>query len=188
MSIEIPKIIKTKCYSDQRGYLQEVFLKKKYKKDFKFSLVTLSKKNVFRGFHFQQKKQQTKLIYLAKGALLDIVIDLRKKSKNFGKVFKFKLKEKNILYIPKGFAHGYVSLSKESILIYYMNNYRDSKIEDYEKTSFWLENNNFKVLRMGKGASKEISYKSKNIIDYANSNETSDLLDIFLLKNCKFLL
>ena len=53
---------------------------------------------------------------------------------------------------------------------------------------YLLENNNFKVLRMGKGTSKEISYKSKNIIDYANSNETSDLLDIFLLKNCKFLI
>ena len=129
MTIEIPKIINNKCYYDKRGYLKEIYLRKNFKKNFIFSLVTFSKKNVFRGFHFQQKKQQTKLIYLVKGALLDIVIDLRKKSKNFGKVFKFKLKEKNILYIPKGFAHGYVSLSKESILIYYMNNYRDSKSE-----------------------------------------------------------
>jgi len=129
MGIEIPKIIKTKCYSDSRGYLQEIYLKKSYKKDFKFSLITSSKKNVFRGFHFQTKKQQVKLLYLVKGKILDIVIDLRKKSKTFGRAFKFKLKEKNILYIPKGFAHGYLSLANESILIYYMTNYRDYKSE-----------------------------------------------------------
>ena len=130
MSNEIPKIIKTKCYYDKRGYLQEIYLKKKYKENFIFSLVTLSKKNVFRGFHFQIKKQQTKLIYVAKGRVLDIAIDLRKKSKTFGKVFKFHLKEKNILYIPKGFAHGYLSQSNESILIYYMTNYRSQKNEN----------------------------------------------------------
>ena len=90
----------------------------------------MSKKNVFRGFHFQIKKQQTKLIYVAKGRVLDIAIDLRKKSKTFGKVFKFHLKEKNILYIPKGFAHGYLSQSNESILIYYMTNYRSQKNEN----------------------------------------------------------
>ena len=121
MSIEIPKVIKTKCYNDRRGYLQEIYLKKKLKKNFNFSLVTLSKKNVFRGFHFQIKNQQAKLIYLVKGKVLDIVLDLRKKSKNFGKVFKFNLKEKDILYIPRGFAHGYLALSKENILIYYMD-------------------------------------------------------------------
>ena len=85
---------------------------------------------MFRGFHFQIKKQQTKLIYVAKGRVLDIAIDLRKKSKTFGKVFKFHLKEKNILYIPKGFAHGYLSQSNESILIYYMTNYRSQKNEN----------------------------------------------------------
>ena len=130
MSIEIPKIIKTKCYNDRRGYLQEIYLKKKLKKSFNFSLVTSSKKNVFRGFHFQLKKQQAKLIYLVKGRLFDIAIDLRRDSKNFGKVYKFNLKEKNILYIPKGFAHGYLSLSSQSVLIYYMTNYRNAKNEN----------------------------------------------------------
>ena len=126
---ETPKIIKSKCYYDSRGYLQEIYLEKKYKKKFIFSLVALSKKNVFRGFHFQHKNQQAKLVYIAKGHILDIVIDLRKKSKNFRKVYKFRLKEKNILYIPKGFAHGYLSLAKENILIYYLTNYRNPKNE-----------------------------------------------------------
>ena len=130
MSIETPKIIKRNCHYDKRGYLQEIYLKRKEKKIFKFSLITSSKKNVFRGFHFQLRKQQAKLVYIVKGKILDIVIDLRKKSKRFGKVYKFRLKEKDILYIPKGFAHGYLSLTSESIVLYYMTNYRDAKSEE----------------------------------------------------------
>ena len=130
MNIETPKIIKRICHYDKRGYLQEIYLKKKEKKIFKFSLITSSKKNVFRGFHFQLRKQQAKLVYIVKGKILDIVIDLRKKSKRFGKVYKFRLKEKDILYIPKGFAHGYLSLTSENIVLYYMTNYRDVKSEE----------------------------------------------------------
>ena len=130
MSLEIPKIIKTNCYYDKRGYLQEIYLKKNLKKNFKFSLITSSRRNVFRGFHFQSKNQQVKLIYLVKGSLLDIVIDLRRRSNNFGKAYRFKLREKNILYIPKGFAHGFLTLSAENILLYYMTNYRDAKNEN----------------------------------------------------------
>ena len=129
MSIEIPKIIKRNCHYDKRGYLQEIYLKKKEKKVFKFSLITSSKKNVFRGFHFQLRKQQAKLVYIVKGKILDIVIDLRKKSKNFKKTYKFNLKEKDILYIPKGFAHGYLSLASENIVLYYLTDYRDVKSE-----------------------------------------------------------
>ena len=130
MSLEIPKIIKANCYYDKRGYLQEIYLKKNLKKNFKFSLITFSRRNVFRGFHFQSKNQQVKLIYLVKGSILDIVIDLRRKSKNFGKAYRFKLREKNILYIPKGFAHGFLTLSAENVLLYYMTNYRDAKNEN----------------------------------------------------------
>ena len=130
MSIETPKIIRRNCHYDKRGYLQEIYLKKKEKKIFKFSLVTSSKKNVFRGFHFQSKKQQAKLVYIVKGKVLDIVIDLRKRSKKFANVYKFRLKEKDILYIPKGFAHGYLSLASENIVLYYLTEYRDAKSED----------------------------------------------------------
>ena len=130
MSIETPKIIRRNCHYDKRGYLQEIYLKKKEKKIFKFSLVTSSKKNVFRGFHIQLKKQQAKLVYIVKGKVLDIVIDLRIRSKKFAKVYKFRLKEKDILYIPKGFAHGYLSLASENIVLYYLTEYRDAKSED----------------------------------------------------------
>ena len=60
-----------------------------YFKKFKFFLLVSSKKNVFRGFHFQKRKQQEKLVVVVKGKIIDYCIDLRKKSKTFGKVFKF---------------------------------------------------------------------------------------------------
>ena len=131
MSIEIPKILKkSKCYYDRRGYLQEIYLRKNYDKEFKFSITTSSKKNVFRGLHFQLKNQQAKLVYVARGKILDIAVDLRRKSKTFGKVFKFTVKATNTLYVPKGFAHGYLCLSNETIVVYYLSNYRDPKNEN----------------------------------------------------------
>ena len=131
MLFEIPKILtKSKCHYDRRGYLQEIYLRKEQKQNFKFSILTSSKKNVFRGFHFQIRKQQAKLVYIVKGKIIDIAIDLRKKSKNFKKAYKFNLKEKDILYIPKGFAHGYLSLASENIVLYYMSDYRDVKSEE----------------------------------------------------------
>ena len=131
MFLEIPEILtKSKCYYDNRGYLQEIYLQKKQKQNFKFSIITSSKRNVFRGLHFQIKNQQAKLVYVVKGKILDICVDLRRKSKTFGKVFKFNVKETNTLYVPKGFAHGYLCRSKQTIVVYYLSNYRDPKNEN----------------------------------------------------------
>ena len=126
---QIPKIIKSKIYKDKRGSLKEIFKSKDYNKKFKFFLLVSSKKNVFRGFHFQKRKQQEKLVVLVKGKIIDYCIDLRKKSKTFGKVFKFTLKEKSVLLVPKGFAHGYTGVSKESLIVYCLSEYRYRKLE-----------------------------------------------------------
>ena len=67
---------------------------------------------------------------MARGKILDIAVDLRRKSKTFGKVFKFTVKATNTLYVPKGFAHGYLCLSNETIVVYYLSNYRDPKNEN----------------------------------------------------------
>ena len=87
------------------------------------------KKDVFRGLHFQFKKQQAKIVVIGSGKIIDYCLDLRKKSPNYLKVFKFKLKKNNILYIPKGFAHGYLSLSKNTQIIYFLSNYYSKKSE-----------------------------------------------------------
>ena len=66
---------------------------------------------------------------IGSGKIIDYCLDLRKKSPNYLKVFEFKLKKNNILYIPKGFAHGYLSLSKNTQIIYFLSNYYSKKSE-----------------------------------------------------------
>ena len=118
-------IVKQKDNTDKRGSLRETFNAKIIKKKFVFEYCTLSKKNVLRGFHFQTKSKQSKFINVVKGKILDVVVDLRKNSKTFGKVFKIILSKKNALglYIPAGFAHAYYSYEKENIIYYKLDNY-----------------------------------------------------------------
>ena len=124
-------IVKQKNNTDPRGNLRETFNDKILKKRFIFEYCTTSKKNVFRGFHFQLKNKQSKYVNVVKGKILDIVIDLRKKSKTFGKVFSIILSKKNALglFIPAGFAHAYYSFDKENIIYYKLDNYYNPKFE-----------------------------------------------------------
>ena len=125
-------VIKQKKHKDSRGSLRETFRKKIIKWDnLIFEYATVSKKKVLRGFHFQSKYQQAKFVTVLKGKILDCVIDLRKKSKTFGKSYKIILSDKNCLslYVPVGFAHAYYTYS-DSIIYYKLSNYYHSKFED----------------------------------------------------------
>ena len=79
----------------------------------------------------QLKKPQAKLVTVTHGRILDVVVDLRKNSKTFGKHFKIILSEKNCksLLIPAGFAHGFLTLDKENIVFYGNDNYRSANNE-----------------------------------------------------------
>jgi dTDP-4-dehydrorhamnose 3,5-epimerase len=125
-------IIKQTNNTDKRGNLRETFNNKILKKKFVFEYCTTSKKNVLRGFHFQTKYKQSKYVNVVKGKILDVVIDLRKKSKTFGKIFKIILSKENALglYIPAGFAHAYYSFNKENIIYYKLDNYYAPKYEN----------------------------------------------------------
>ena len=127
------KVVKQKKHSDNRGSLRETHNQKivKYEK-FIFEYCTVSKGRVLRGFHFQSKFQQAKYVNVVKGKILDCVIDLRKNSLTFGKVFKIILSEKNCLslYIPAGFAHAYYSYNKTNVIYYKLSNYYKPKFED----------------------------------------------------------
>ena len=126
------KIIKLKRNNDSRGYLAETYNKKLIGgKELVFDYKVISKKNIFRGFHFQYKFQQVKLISVLKGKILDCVIDLRKNSKTFGKTYKIILSEKNnlSLYVPNGFAHSYLTLDKENIVYYKLSNFYAPEFE-----------------------------------------------------------
>ena len=126
------KIIKLKKNLDKRGYLVETFRKSRiYDKNLVFDYSVFSKKNIIRGFHFQYKQSQAKSITVLKGKIFDCVIDLRKNSRTFGKVFKIILSEKNSLslYVPPGFAHSYLTLDKNNIVYYKLSNYYFPKFE-----------------------------------------------------------
>ena len=126
------KIIESPIYRDKRGYFREIFKHNFFlKQKFVFTCVSSSKRNVLRGLHLQTKYAQGKYLSVLKGEIFDTVVDLRKKSKNFGKSFSIKLSEKNgiSLYIPPGFAHGFVGLKKENVISYHCTNYRSKKHE-----------------------------------------------------------
>ena len=109
------KLIKSQIYRDKRGYLRETFRNKFIKKNFIFDVMSFSKKGVLRGLHIQTIKPQAKIITVTHGKILDVVVDLRKKSKSFGKYFSIVISDKSdfSFYIPEGFAHGFLCLSKK---------------------------------------------------------------------------
>ena len=151
-------IVKQKNNSDKRGNLRETFNDKILKKKFIFEYCTTSKKNVFRGFHFQIKNKQSKYVNVVKGKILDVVIDLRKNSKTFGEVFSIILSKKNAigLYIPAGFAHAYYSYDKENIIYYKLDNYYNPK---YESGIIY----NDPTIKISWPKKKRISKKDKNL-------------------------
>ena len=124
-------ILKSKTYRDKRGYFRELFKESLIKKRFPFQVMSFSKKNVIRGLHLQKTKSQGKFVTVIKGKIFDVVVDLRKNSKTFGKKFSIVLSDKNSksIYIPAGFAHGFCSLDKENYVIYSCTNYRDKLSE-----------------------------------------------------------
>ena len=126
------KLIKTNIFSDNRGFLKEIFRKNVVKnKDFPFDIFSSSKKNVLRGLHIQTKNPQAKIITVAHGKIFDVAVDLRKKSKTYGKHFSIEISYNSdfSLFIPSGFAHGFLCLSKTCLVYYKCTNYRDKKSE-----------------------------------------------------------
>ena len=129
-------ILKTNIYKDKRGFFKEVYREKILNKKFIFDCLSYSKKNILRGLHMQLKKPQAKLITVVHGKILDVVVDLRKNSKTFGKIFKIEMSENSnfSLFIPGGFAHGFLCRSKKCIIYYRCSNYRN---KNSEKTVQW---------------------------------------------------
>ena len=132
-----PLIIKTKIYNDKRGFLKETFRNNLFKNiKFPFDIMSSSKKKVLRGLHIQTDKSQAKIITVTHGKIFDVAVDLRKNSKTFGKYVSLIISENSdfSFYVPKGFAHGFLCLSKKCTVNYKCSEYRQSK---YEKTLSW---------------------------------------------------
>lgn len=127
--IKKPIKITPKKYFDNRGFFQEIFKNNLYRLNIKFTAIASSKKNVIRGLHFQFKNKQSKFLYIVEGKILDVVVNLNKKSKDFGKKYRFILKAGDIFFVPDFFAHGYECLSTKCTVLYHLEKYRDARNE-----------------------------------------------------------
>lgn len=125
-------LITPKVFSDERGNFFESFNKSQFYQltdldvDFVQDNQSTSHRGVLRGLHFQTGNyQQTKLVRVIKGSVLDVVVDIRPQSKTFGRHFSTVLSAENCkqLFIPKGFAHGFVVLEDDSIFAYKCDQY-----------------------------------------------------------------
>ena len=124
----------------------------------------VSKKGVVRGLHFQRPPfAQTKLIRVIEGEILDVIVDLRKSSETFGKVFSVKLSVRNKLQllVPKGFAHGYVTLSDSATVLYKVDQYYN---KNYDTGIHPLST----VLGVDWGVDPILSEKDQNLPDYSD--------------------
>lgn len=123
-------IIEPTVFGDNRGFFMETYSKKDFQEiglnmDFVQDNHSKSKKGVLRGLHFQTKHTQGKLVRAIKGSVWDVAVDLRKDSETFGKWYGLLLSEENkrMIYVPEGFAHGFVTLEDETEFQYKCTDY-----------------------------------------------------------------
>ncbi len=130
-------ILEPDKFGDDRGYFSPYFIQKNFNK-LGFDKVvqanrSKSSKGVVRGLHFQKNpKCQAKIVEVIKGAAVDVVVDIREDSPTYGKWFKVLLNDSNNrqLYVPRGFAHGFVSLEDDTIFHYLIDNDYAPELED----------------------------------------------------------
>ena len=122
---------------DGRGYFFEAYKEKDFSAEglnlkFVQDNQSMSSKGVLRGLHFQKKHPQGKLVRCLNGSLFDVAVDLRRGSETFGKYFGIVLdsQKKNMLYIPEGFAHGFLSLTDDCVLSYKCSDFYHPEDED----------------------------------------------------------
>ena len=132
-------LIKPKIFKDNRGVFFESFNKEIFdnKVDYKINFVqdkqSLSSKGVLRGLHFQNPPHaQAKLVSVVKGSVIDVVVDLRKESKTYGNYILEELSEYNNhqLFVPKGMAHGFLTLEDNTIFSYKCSDFYHKESED----------------------------------------------------------
>lgn len=134
-------LFESREFTDHRGSFYEIYNKFNFEQMgvndiFVQENITISKKNVLRGIHYNKKYPQSKLIRVIKGKIFDVIIDMREDSSTYLKLITIELssEKRNILYIPKGFAHGYLSLECDTIVSFMVSDYWH---EGDEETIIW---------------------------------------------------
>ena len=122
-------ILEPAKFGDERGYFSPYYIEKELKElgflGVKQANRSMSSKGVVRGLHFQEDPMcQAKIVEVIKGSAIDVVVDIRKDSLTFGKYIAVKLTEDNFrqLYVPRGFAHGFISLEDNTVFQYLVDN------------------------------------------------------------------
>ena len=133
---EVKVIMPKKIYKDDRGYFFESYKSNFFRENnlptnFLQENQVRSKKNVIRGMHYQLKNPQGKLVKVMEGSIFDVAIDIRIGSPKFGHYVMVELSSSNkkMLYIPEGFAHGYLVNSNQSLVVYKCTNLYDPEDE-----------------------------------------------------------
>lgn len=130
-------VIKNNIFKDERGmfiktYHYDLFKEKGLCIDFKESYYSVSRKNTIRGMHFQKLPfDHDKLVYVANGKILDVIVDLRKNSKTFKEFISVEISRENgySIYIPKGCAHGFLALEDNTITVYNVSTVYNAKYD-----------------------------------------------------------
>ena len=137
-------LVKPKIFNDERGFFMEVYKKSEFyengiKTEFNQDNHSKSTAKVLRGLHWQASPYaQAKLVRCVRGKIYDVAVDIRKDSSTFGKYVKVELSEDNrhMLYIPEGFAHGFVVLSDDAELLYKTSGEYN---KDSERGVYWAD-------------------------------------------------
>jgi dTDP-4-dehydrorhamnose 3,5-epimerase len=137
-------VIEPKVFDDPRGFFYESYRKKLFiqngiKDDFVQDNVSSSAKGVLRGLHYQiPPRAQAKLMRVLRGAVYDVAVDIRPRSKTFGKFFAVTLSSENrkMLYVPKGFAHGFCVLEEGTEFMYKVSDYYSP---EHERGVLWSD-------------------------------------------------
>jgi dTDP-4-dehydrorhamnose 3,5-epimerase len=134
-------LIEPSVFGDPRGFFMEAWQHEKYAEAgitdvFVQDNISYSRHGVLRGIHFQNPGQQGKLVYVVRGAVLDVAVDLRRGSPTFKQWFATELSFKNArqMYIPPGMGHGFCVLSKEAVFVYKCTEYYK---REFERTLRW---------------------------------------------------
>ncbi len=140
--IDDVKIIMPRIFPDERGmffeaYKRDEFLKNEIKENFVQHNISISRKNVVRGLHYQLNPYaQGKLVSVMSGKIFDVAVDIRKNSPTFGKYISIEIDSNNMkmFWVPRGFAHGFLSLEEDTKVSYLTTN---EYSHDHERGILW---------------------------------------------------
>jgi dTDP-4-dehydrorhamnose 3,5-epimerase len=134
--LEGPVLLKPLIHGDERGFFHESYRRKVYAElgipeEFVQDNHSRSRHGIVRGMHFQVGHGAAKLVSCARGAILDVVVDIRRGSPTFGEWEAFELTDENLhkVYCPIGFAHGFCVLSEQADVMYKQTRYYESRLE-----------------------------------------------------------